>query len=193
MIKAKYEDSELDIDEESLVPVKINGQDQMVPIKELLTNYSGKVAWDKKFSELDQNRRSLSAKELKIREISDTIRSVYEEQDPTVKMYKMAQLAGVDPVEFRNKFYNEQISLLEKYYSMTEDESKADALAYESNIHKMRADTLEKSIKDEQDFRSLTSKVANLRASQNVSELEFVQKFDQLEQMVQNGSLNVLS
>ena len=98
MIKAKYEDSELDIDEESLVPVKINGQDQMVPIKELLTNYSGKVAWDKKFSELDQNRRSLSAKELKIREISDTIRSVYEEQDPTVKMYKMAQLAGVDTV-----------------------------------------------------------------------------------------------
>ena len=133
---------------------------------------------------------TLSAKELKIREISDTIRSVYEEQDPTVKMYKMAQLAGVDPVEFRNKFYNEQISLLEKYYSMTEDERKADALAYESNIHKMRADTLEKSIKDEQDFRSLTSKVANLRASQNVSELEFVQKFDQLEQMVQNGSLN---
>lgn len=190
MIKAKYEDSELDIDEESLVSVKINGQDQMVPIKDLLTNYSGKVAWDKKFSELDQNRKSLSAKELKIREISDTIRSVYEEQDPTVKMYKMAQLAGVDPVEFRNKFYNEQISLLEKYYSMTEDERKADALAYESNIHKMRADTLEKSIKDEQDFRSLTSKVANLRASQNVSELEFVQKFDQLEQMVQNGSLN---
>ncbi len=189
-IKAKYADNELELDEEAVVPVKINGKEELVQIKDLLGNYSGKVAWDKKFSELDQNRKTISAKELKLKEMEDLVKQVYEEQDPNIKMFKMSQLAGIDPVQFREKFFNENISLLEKYYSMTEDERKADALAYEANVHKMRADTLEKSIKEKQDFESLSSKVAQLRASHSVSEPEFVAKYDQLEQMVQNGHLD---
>ena len=189
-IKAKLADSEFELDEEAAIPVKINGKEEMVQIKDLMGNYSGKVAWDKKFSEVDQTRKSVAAQELKLREMADLVKSVYEEQDPNIKMFRMSQLAGIDPVQFREKFFNENISLLEKYYSMTEDERKADALAYEANVHKMRADTLERSIKEKQDYESLSSKVAQLRASHGVSEPEFVSKYDQLEQMVQNGQLD---
>ena len=189
-IKAKLADSEFDLDEEATIPVKINGKEEFVQIKDLMGNYSGKVAWDKKFSEVDQTRKSVAAQELKLREMADLVKQVYEEQDPNIKMFRMSQLAGIDPVQFREKFFNENISLLEKYYSMTEDERKADALAYEANIHKMRADTLEKSIKEKQDFESLSSKVAQLRASHSVSEPEFVAKYDQLEQMVKAGQVD---
>jgi hypothetical protein len=189
-IKAKYEDNELDLDEESLIPVKINGKEEFVQVKDLLGNYSGKVAWDKKFSEVDQSRRSVAAQELKLKQASDSIRDIYNEQDPTTKLFKMANLVGVDPVEFRQKFFDENISLLEKYYSMTEDERKADALAYETNIHKMRADTLEKGIKEKEDYQSLHSKIHQLRASHDVSEQEFIQKYDQLEQYVNAGQMS---
>lgn len=189
-VKAKYADLEHDLDEEAVVSVKINGEDHLVQIKDLMGNYSGKIAWDKKFSEVDQNRKALASKELKLREMADMVRQVHEEKDPLTKMYRMSQLAGVDPIEFRNNFFNENISMLEKYYSMTEDERKADALAYESQIHKMRADTLERSIKEKQDYESLTSKVSQLRASHNVSEPDFVSKFDQLESMVKAGQLD---
>lgn len=189
-IKAKLADSEFELDEEAAIPVKINGKEEMVQIRDLMGNYSGKVAWDKKFSEVDQTRKSVAAQELKLREMADLVKQVYEEQDPNMKMFRMSQLAGIDPVQFREKFFNENISLLEKFYSMTEDERKADALAYEANVHKMRADTLEKSIKEKQDFESLSSKVAQLRASHNVSEPEFVAKYDQLEQMVKSGQVD---
>lgn len=189
-IKAKLADSEFDLDEEAAIPVKINGKEEFVQVKDLMGNYSGKIAWDKKFSEIDQTRKSVAAQELKLREMADLVKQVYEEQDPNIKMFRMSQLAGIDPVQFREKFFNENISLLEKYYSMTEDERKADALAYEANIHKMRADTLEKSIKEKQDLESLSSKVAQLRASHSVSEPEFVAKYDQLEEMVKAGHLD---
>ena len=65
-IKAKYADTELDLDEEALVPVKINGKEELVQIKDILGNYSGKVAWDKKFSELDVNRKNIASQELKV-------------------------------------------------------------------------------------------------------------------------------
>lgn len=188
-IKAKYADSELDLDEEAVVSVKINGKEELVPIKDLMGNYSGKVAWDKKFSEIDQTRKQVAADKLKIKEVEDLVRSIYEEGDSGVKMFKIAQLAGVDPVQFRQKFFDENISLLEKYYSMSEDERKADALAYEANIHKLRADTLEKSIKEKQDFESLQTKVSQLRERHQVSEQEFVAKFDELEQRVMAGQL----
>lgn len=189
-IKAKLADSEFELDEEAVVPVKINGKEEMVQIKDLLGNYSGKVAWDKKFSEVDMTRKQVAAQELKLREVSNLIRETYEEQDPNLKMYKMAQLAGIDPVEFRTKFFNENISLLEKYYSMSEDERKADALAYEANVHKHRADTLEKSIREKQDYESLQQRVAELRERHQVSEREFVSKYDQLEQQARAGQLD---
>ena len=78
-IKAKYADTELDLDEEAMVPVKINGKEEMVPIKDLLGNYSGKVAWDKKFSEIDMSRKQVAAQELKLREMADMVKAVYEE------------------------------------------------------------------------------------------------------------------
>lgn len=189
-IKAKFQDNEYDLDEEAIVPVKINGKEELVPIKDILSNYSGKVAWDKKFSEVDQTRKAIAAQKLKVRKISDLIEQAWQETDPNMKMFKMSQIAGIDPVQFREDFLKENISMLEKYYSMTEDERKADALAYESQIHKMRADTLEKSIKEKQDLESLSSKVNELRERHQVSEQEFVHKYDQLEQMVQNGYLD---
>jgi len=93
-------------------------------------------------------------------------------------MYKMAQLSGVDPVEFRQKFLDENINLLEKYYGMSEDERRADALAYEAQIQRHRADTLESTYKQEQDYKSLEQKVETLRASHKISEQEFVERHD---------------
>lgn len=180
-IKAKYAENEYELEEDSLIPVKINGKEEMVALKDILGNYSGKVAWDKKFSELDSFRKTNAAQELKLRQVADMIKDAYEEADPNMRLYRMASLAGIDPVEFRNKFYNENLQTLEKYYSMSEDERKADALAYEANIHKHRADTLEKRIREEQDYKSLQDKVHQLRERHQVSEREFVQKFDELD------------
>lgn len=189
-IKAKLDDSEFELDEEAMIPVKINGKEEFVQVKDLMGNYSGKVAWDKKFSEIDQTRKQIAAKELKVREIEDLIKSVYDEQDPQIKMFRMAKLAGVDPVQFRQKFFDEQISMLEKYYSMSEDERKADALAYEASIHKHRADTLESEIKSKQDYESLQTKVTELRERHQVSERDFVDAYDRLENLVRAGQVD---
>lgn len=183
--KAKYNENEYDLDEDAVVTVKVNGQDVEVPIKELTSNYSGKTAWDKKFTELDKTRKSTLAQEAKLKQTSEMIKAIYEEKDPNIKMYKMAQIAGVDPIDFRNKFFNENINLLEKYYAMSEDERKADALAFEAQVHKHRADTLEQSQKEQQEYLSLQQKTDQLRASHQISEKEFVETHDAILEKLQ--------
>ena len=190
MIKAKFQDSEIDLDEEALVPVKINGKEEMVQVKDLMTNYSGKTAWDKKFSELDQTRKQTQGQQQKVQEITNMIQQVYEEQDPELRIMKIAKLAGIDEMQFRQKFYQDNVQWLEKYYTMSDDERRAEDLAYEAKVHKHRADTLEKSIRDQEDYKSLNGKVENLRASHNVTEREFVEKYDQLETLVKLGRIS---
>lgn len=189
-IKAKLADSELDLDEEALVPVKINGKDEMVPVKELLGNYSGKVAWDKRFTELSKSEKAQKMNEMKLRQAAEQVKSIMSEQDPDLRMWKLAQIAGVDPVEYRQKFFNDNISMLEKWYNMSDDERKADALAYESKIYKQKADTLEAQQKEEQATKALRQKLDTLRASHQVSEDEFVSHYDQINQMVASGQLD---
>ena len=179
-IKAKHEDQELDIDEEAMVPVKINGQETLVPVKELLSNYSGKVAWDKKFTEAGKKEKEIQAKESKLEQSAQKIRQLFEEQDPEIKMYRLAEMAGVDPIEFRKKYLNDNISTLEKYYAMSDDERKNSDLAYEAKVQKHRADTLENSIKDEQSYKELESRVEATRARHQISEDEFATRYEEI-------------
>lgn len=190
ILKAKLNDSEIDLDEESLVPVKINGKEEMVAVKDLLGNYSGKVAWDKKFTEIGQREKSIKGLEFRAKQASDSLKSVFEEQDETKRMFKMASMAGVDPVTFRKNFLDSNINLLEKWYGMSEDERKADALAYEAQYHKHRADTLDSTYKEQETQRALQTKVDALRASHQISEDEFTNYTDQVEQAVAQGNLD---
>lgn len=181
-IKAKYNDEEVDFDEEATVAVQIDGKDVYVPVKELRSNYSGKVAWDKKFTEIGKMNKEIAAREGKLKESADMIRQIFDEKDPDIKMYRMAMHAGVDPTEFRQKFLADGISTLEKYYEMNEDQRKAADLEFQSKINKHRADTLEKSMKDEQSYRELKSKVEDIRARHQISEEEFSSRYEEIEE-----------
>lgn len=186
-IKAKYQDAELDLDEDAVIPVTINGKQEFVPVKDLMSNYSGKTAWDRKFTDLSKVQKQTQSERQKLDQASQKIKAIFEEKDPQFKMFRMAELAGVSPIEFRQKFFDENLPLLEKWYSMSEDERKADALAYEAKYHKYRADTLEGATKREQAHRELSSQIESLRARHNVSEDEFVGTYDNLSKAVQEG------
>lgn len=190
LIKAKLQDKEIELDDETLVPVTVNGKEEMWTLKELRADKAGKTAWDKQFTELSKQKKAQSTQELKLRQAADTVKSIFGEEDQDMRMYKLAQLAGVDPVQYREKFLNENINLVEKWLSMSEDERKADALSYEAKFHKHRADTLEGSVKQEQSHRELSAKLETLRASHQVSEDEFSNQYDQITQMIQSGSLD---
>lgn len=188
-VKAKFADQDVELDEETLIPVLVNGKEEMWTLKELRADKSGKTAWDQKFTELHKMRKGIGAHEAKLQETAATIKAIFEEQDPDMKIFKMAQVAGLDPVQYRQRFLNDQISLLEKYYSMSEDERIADAAAFEAKYHKHRADTLESRVQQEQAQRELSAKLERLRASHQVSEDEFADRYSHIKQMIDAGQL----
>lgn len=185
-LKAKHGEAEIEIPEDAMVTVKINGKDETISLKDLQSQYSGKVQYDKKFSELDKDRKSYN----QMKEMSESkIKAIFEEQDPEIRFYKMAEFSGKNPVEVRQKFLNDNINLLEKYYSMTEDEKKADALEYENRWLKHQSDTKAKAESAKQAQDELHRKVTELTARHKVTQDEFVSQYDQVESLIKEGKL----
>lgn len=189
-IKAKYNDTEHELDEEALFTVKINGKEETVTARDLMSNYSGKIGWDKKFSELDKFHRGIKSQDLKLQESSAKLKAIFEEKDPAIRMYKMAEISGVNPVEFRQKFFEENIPMLEKWYEMSDDQRKAWKAEQDSQFYKYKSDTLESQRKHEEAQRALKAKIDGLRASRQISEDEYLNHYDQVKDMVNNGQLD---
>ena len=76
-VKAKFNDTEIDLDEDALIPVTINGQEELWTLKELRNQQSGKVAYDKKFSELDRIRKEVTQKDKSLQETNQLIKSIF--------------------------------------------------------------------------------------------------------------------
>ena len=47
------------VDSDASFKVKVDGQNVDVPLQELINNYSGKTAWDKKFTEIGKEKKTL--------------------------------------------------------------------------------------------------------------------------------------
>ncbi len=186
-VKAKYEDSEIEIDEDALIPVPVNGEIQMWSLKDLRQQQSGKVAYDKKFQELDKERQSVRTDKQKLEHSAKAIKDAMEEGDPHLKIYKIAKIAGADPVQFRKQWMDDQLKYLESYQAMNQDERNADDRAYEAKIYKHRADTLERAASEQQATQALSQKIDQVRASHQIGEDEFFNKFDELEAKVKLG------
>lgn len=186
-IKAKRGDEDLDLDEDVLFTVKVNGKEEPVTLKDLMGNYSGKVGYDKKFSELDKERRTWQGK---YGEVEAKIKSIFEEQDADKRWYHMASLAGADPVQYRQQYLNDNLKLLEKYYSMTEDERKAEALEFERNYYKHQTETKDTALKTEHAKQALKSKIDGLLATHKIPAQDFVSYHDQIEDAVRAGKLD---
>lgn len=178
--KGKFGDQDLDLDEDTEFTVKIDGQDVKIKAKDLFDNYSGKVAWDKRFNDLNIQRRTFMGEQHKFDGLKNQIKTMFQEQDPNIRLFKMAQLAGVSPIEFRRNFYDQTIQDIEKYSVLSDDERKARDLEFENHYLKFQADAAQKSLADQQALTDLETKVKTLTRKSGISEKQFHSALEQI-------------
>jgi hypothetical protein len=106
------------------VPVKIDGEKQTVPLQELLNNYSGKVAYDKRFNELNQEKQSFTKERRQFVEekefVEGKINKFHElsQEDPIQAFDYLCEIAGKDPIEFQKTFRDNLVKKFEDYYNL---------------------------------------------------------------------------
>lgn len=180
MLKAKAGDKELELDEDTELFNKVDGEDVPVKLKDLLKDHSGKTAWDKRFSKLDQDRRMHKGEVHKFSSVKESIKQMFGEKDPNVRLFKMATLAGMNPIEFRKQFYDDTIKNIESYYGMTDEERKARDLEFENSYYKYSADAAQKDKDLLQAQRDQEIKVGRLLQQTGIGPDAFTDRYEYL-------------
>lgn len=152
----------------SMVEVTIDGKKTQVPLQELINQYSGKVAWDKKFTDLDKERKSFQAEKQRL---DSQVKDFFEksEKDPKSAIKALAEMAGENPVKFMRDLRERLIPELVKYAEMSEAERRAADLAEENEYLKTRAETESRKLQEQQTKQELLEQVESIQKAHNLS------------------------
>jgi len=136
-VRFKSGDDSIDLDENATVAVKVDGKKQFVPVKELMSNYSGNQSWDKKFQdhELQKNtfnkeRDSFESDKKEVVErlgrvgthINDIFRN--PEADPAEALRYLVDIGGHDVLKYEQRMLEHYGQLALDYNDMDEAEQK---------------------------------------------------------------------
>lgn len=183
LLKAKLADAELDLDPDAMVDVTVDGKPVPVKIQELLNNYSGKVAYDKRFSELDVQRKAYqterSKTETAIKRFYDT---AVTKGDTIGALQVLAEEFGANPTEIRQAYLKRLVDTATHMQGKTPEEISAmlegeelKALRAREAEHQARAE--EAKIK-----ANLQTRIDKVISESGMSESEFTDAYHQLKQ-----------
>lgn len=192
-IRVKGEDGEAkDIELDSTVKIKVDGKNEIVSIKELRDNYSGKVAWENKFSEIQEEKRTLESeiKDYKqdkeqivghLTEISKMLDD--QEKNPLDVLHYLVDMTGRDPLDYSKKvmsFLAEEVRNLDSMDDVERDlywkNKELDAIRNNQAAKEERESKLSAQ-------REKAQKLNQLRESQGVTEEEFVKSHSELKSL----------
>jgi hypothetical protein len=199
-LRMKMGDELFNVQSDATFKVKVDGSVLDVPVQELINNYSGKTAWDKKFTELGKEKKNIDNDKASIEKqkafILDFVGKTLDplkdpNKSPMDSLMYLVEMSGEDPYNAYRRIMESNLEELSSLLDMGETErelyfhKKKDELY--GKVDKQRQEKLQK----EQVFNQTRQKVDSLRQAHNVSEEEFVNAADELEEIFKAQGRNV--
>lgn len=189
-LKIRMSDGLYGIESDAKVRVKIDGDYQEVPMQELINNYSGKTAWDKKFTEIGNKNKELEIKEQQVEKrakvLTDTVGEVISHftdinKNPVDALTFLADKSGQDPFTIWKRTLEANLDEIEKLMSMDEVGRENYYLKKEKEFRTKSEEARKEAFQKEQAYNQALTKLDSLRQAHGVSEEQFLQALDELE------------
>lgn len=121
-VKAKRGDREFDVPEDAVLQVKVDGKNVEVSVADLRRNYSAKIPWEQKYSELKRKEKDIEHRE---------VRTQQEVQKHRSRMAELVQKGKADPFGMIVETFlesgaspDEAVPLVRSFFSMIKATSK---------------------------------------------------------------------
>lgn len=201
-LRMRMGDELFNVDADSMFKVKVDGELMDVPVQELINNYSGKTAWDKKFTEIGKEKKVLEAEKSQIlqqkQQLSEHVKkAIAPLKDPNANpldslMY-LVEISGEDPYTAYRRIMESNLEEISTLMDMTETERELHFHKKKDELHSSIARKRQEAQTKEQAFNQAIQKVDQLRQSFNVSEDDFVDASEELERIYADAKLDVNS
>lgn len=183
-------------------PVKIDGKVENVNVQELINNYSGKTAWDKKFTEIGKEKKTIEFEKNAIQVQKDKLTEHVNNaltplrdpnKNPLDSLLYLVEMSGEDPYAAYRRIMEANLEELTSLMDMGEVERDLYFHKKKDELHgKVAKQRNERTSKDLA-FNQAIEKVNQLRQAHNVTEDEFVDASEELEESFKAQGLDANS
>lgn len=190
------------VDSDATFKVKVDGELADVPVQELINNYAGKTAWDKKFTEIGKEKKTLELEKSTIQREKEVLKSHVSNalaplkdpnKNPMDSLLYMVEMSGEDPYTAYRRMIESNLDELTNLMDMTETERELYFHKKKDELHSSVARKRQEAYQKETSFNQAVQKVDQLRQSFNVSEDDFVDSSEELEAIYKDAGLDVNS
>lgn len=202
-IRLRMADGDLyNIDAESTIPVKIDGKTQEIPMQELINNYSGKTAWDKKFTEIGKEKKTLEFEKSSLTKQKESLTHHLNmalgpikdiNKNPLDSLLYLVEMSGEDPYNAYRRIMEANLDEIGTLMDLDETERELYFHRKKDELHSNVARKRQEKQQTEQTFNQAVQRVDSLRQAHNVSESDFVDASEELESIYKESGLDVNS
>jgi hypothetical protein len=199
-LRMRMGDDLYNVDSEASFKVKVDGEMVDVPLQELINNYSGKTAWDKKFTELGKEKKSLEFDKKTLTQQKESLQNHLKyaleplknpEKNPLDSLLYLVELSGEDPYNAYRRIMEANLEELGSLLDMSETERELYFHKKKDELHDNVARKRQEKVQKEEAFNQVLKKVDSLRQTYKVTEEQFVDASEELEGIYTSSGLDV--
>jgi hypothetical protein len=201
-LRMKMGDDTYNVTTDATVKVKIDGKNEDVPLQELINNYSGKTAWDKKFTEIGKEKKTLEfeknsltkQKESLTHHLNMALGPIKDiNKNPLDSLLYLVEMSGEDPYNAYRRIMEANLEEIGTLMDLDETERELYFHKKKDELHSNVARKRQEKQQTEQTFNQAVQRIDSLRQAHNVSESAFVDASEELESIYKESGLDINS
>jgi hypothetical protein len=153
--------------------VKIDGEEQFVPLDELGNDYSGQQAIQKRFTELDRENKQFKQEVETVNNYVNTFRERMQSGGPEDAMKYLGELAGIPPYQIERQMMQSLMPKIQELSQMTPHELQAKYAQEENEYLKQSLESEREQVSAQQAQQELEQEIASVREAHQIEESEW--------------------
>lgn len=194
-LRIKIGDEHFSLDSSAKMKVKIDGQNEEVTIQDLLNNYSGKTAWDKKFTEIGEKNKAVAQQLQQVESqkadmktilspVIDIIRDPLKNpNDALIHLAEKLDTTGELAYAIEKRLLEANLDTLVELSAMSEDQQTAYFLKKQNERLLKSSERRVLSDKESNESNQLRSHVDKLREAYKVSVDQYSDAYEDLSKL----------
>ncbi|MHC4105973.1 MAG: hypothetical protein ACYSR9_13610 [Planctomycetota bacterium] len=191
--KVKNGEADVEIQGDSVHKVKIDGKEEDVPYQELVNSYAGQQAVKRRFDQFSKERQTyLKEREQFVRERDEVVTTVNDitqmlKENPIQGMTMIAEMSGLDGLEFQKQFMEKLVPAVEDYMGLSETEKSSRQEAMRTDQEKLKLERERKKFDRDKGKTELAREVDVLKRTHDIDDVTFNETFIELEALQKAG------
>lgn len=198
IFKAKVGESEVEIPEDAEFEIKVDGKMVKAKFADLQKHYSGTVSIEKKYETFKKEQDSLKTAQQQLdiekESLNGVLNSVFEfgkQRDPVKFIQKIVEFSDMDPAEFEVNLLDSLTPIVQNWAALSPEEKNLLVLQRKSKIQSEKLSKYEQEKQTTTAQREMEQKLVQLCQTENISEQEFVDNFNELARLKEGGHLQI--